>query len=139
VNELFVEWPYNWYGIWDFGHERFKNFPKVEMAIDVEWAPTDINDLATYLQDCPIASTTGLSVPCLLCDKSLAMCYQSDGEWLWPCGLQHYLTAHSVVLPSRFVNHIRNRDYSPPRSINQNIEDLPWPEGFAIRKQRESK
>jgi len=33
----------------------------------------------------------------------------TDGVWVWPEGLAHYVEAHSVRLPARFVRHVAAR------------------------------
>lgn len=30
----------------------------------------------------------------------------TDGEWVWPEGLSHYVRAHALPLPRRFVTHV---------------------------------
>ncbi len=30
----------------------------------------------------------------------------SDGAWVWPEGLSHYIREHDVVLPPEFVSHV---------------------------------
>ena len=43
---------------------------------------------------------------CRICDKegSAMGCWDmSDGEWLWPEGLAHYVKKHKVKLPDEFV------------------------------------
>ena len=33
----------------------------------------------------------------------------TDGVYIWPEGLAHYLDAHAVRLPQQFVNHAMER------------------------------
>jgi hypothetical protein len=35
--------------------------------------------------------------------EEMGNCEFTDGEWVWPYGLVHYVRHHSVVLPSEFV------------------------------------
>ena len=30
----------------------------------------------------------------------------TDGTWVWPQGLSHYVEVHGVVLPEEFVSHV---------------------------------
>ena len=34
----------------------------------------------------------------------------TDGVWLWPEGLYHYVEDHNVRLPKEFISHIRLND-----------------------------
>ena len=38
----------------------------------------------------------------------------SDGVWLWPDGLVHYLEVHDVALPEEFLAHARANDFRIP-------------------------
>ena len=38
----------------------------------------------------------------------------SDGTWLWPEGLAHYVEQHSVRLPRRFIEHARAANFVVP-------------------------
>jgi hypothetical protein len=39
---------------------------------------------------------------------------QSDGVWLWPEGLAHYVDKHGIRLPDEFVAHAASREFRPP-------------------------
>jgi hypothetical protein len=39
---------------------------------------------------------------------------QSDGVWLWPEGLAHYVEKHGIRLPDEFVEHAAAREFRPP-------------------------
>ena len=41
----------------------------------------------------------------------------SDGAWIWPEGLHHYVEIHSVRLPAEFINHIQSRDFQVPSDL----------------------
>lgn len=38
----------------------------------------------------------------------------TDGIWLWPEGLRHYVVEHHVRLPAEFVNHMQSNDFLVP-------------------------
>lgn len=40
----------------------------------------------------------------------------SDGEWIWPEGLAHYVERHGVALPREFVDHARRHSFQCPRA-----------------------
>lgn len=41
----------------------------------------------------------------------------SDGVWVWPEGLAHYVELHSVMLPEEFVSTMRSNDWLIPQQI----------------------
>ena len=66
-----------------------------------------------------------------------------DGTWVWPEGLAHYVEAHDVRLPARFVRHVmtrplRKETIKRPTHREGLIDDSQWIEwgrerGAAIR------
>ena len=45
---------------------------------------------------------------------------QTDGEWVWPKGLAHYIEHHSVALPEEFIQTMINNRWVCP-----GVNDLP--------------
>lgn len=43
---------------------------------------------------------------CRICNKPNGSAELTDGTFVWPEGLAHYLEVHGVRLPERFVTHI---------------------------------
>ena len=41
----------------------------------------------------------------------------SDGEWLWPEGLAHYIEAHQVRLPEPVVESMERRGWRVPADL----------------------
>ena len=39
----------------------------------------------------------------------------TDGYWVWPAGLSHYVRDHGVVLPSEFLDHIESKPSPIPK------------------------
>jgi hypothetical protein len=39
---------------------------------------------------------------CARADGAMGTCDLTDGEWVWPQGLAHYVREHSLPLPTRF-------------------------------------
>lgn len=130
-------WRHNWFGIWsiDGGNHEF---PDVESAVSMEWAPRDKTRLIQYLEHCPIVMTSPTSRTCKFCSTLLKSSFRSDGEWLWEQSLAHYVERHFVILPARLVQHIRGREYSAPVSVETPTAELPWPSTFVFSQQQES-
>jgi hypothetical protein len=59
----------------------------------------------------------------LLCRSSrpdLGSCDLTDGEWVWPQGLAHYVERHAVFLPDAFIEAMRSRGWrTPPREASR--------------------
>jgi len=46
----------------------------------------------------------------------------TDGDYLWPEGLSHYVLAHGVRLPTEFAAHIERR----LESLEELKRDVSW-------------
>jgi hypothetical protein len=127
----FEAWPYRWYGIWKSGPDDPAHLPTLNELTDASWSPPDLGQLAAYLRGAPIVliAMIDCSISCELCQENLGNPgqYQSDGVWLWPSGLAHFVEKHSLRLPDSMVEHVRSVLYSPPARISGPIEELPWP------------
>jgi hypothetical protein len=44
-------------------------------------------------------------------DRMMGSTDLTDGAWVWPEGLWHYVEVHSVRLPHKFIEHLRQRDF----------------------------
>lgn len=50
----------------------------------------------------------------------------TDGVWVWPEGLVHYVEVHSVRLPDEFIRHMREREWRlPVEPITRWVELAP--------------
>ncbi len=117
------------FGFWSGGGQGEAHLPRLEVWIAPDWQPTDKAGLLRYIEQSPVvvaASTP--QTPCLICDKRLSSSsFQSDGVWLWPQDLIHYLNAHQVRLPEALVEHIRAKNHRPPEAVTIDIDRLSWP------------
>lgn len=43
---------------------------------------------------------------CRICGKLNGSAEQTDGKYIWPTGLAHYVEEHNVRLPQEFVDHV---------------------------------
>ena len=44
---------------------------------------------------------------CRMCEEQVGNAELTDGAYVWPEGLAHYVRHHGVRLPVDFVNHVR--------------------------------
>ncbi len=114
---LFENWPHNWFGLWKNAESDPFEVPLFRDVVDPGWNPHDLTKMLTYLRECPVALASGAKpAPCPICGETLndLGCQRSDGTWVWPASLEHYVSRHHVRLPDRMVEHIRSRGYTPP-------------------------
>ena len=58
----------------------------------------------------------------------------TDGVWVWPEGLVHYVEAHRVLLPEEFVDHVLS-GYAPRKPEADGCDDLAdWVRWCAPRR-----
>jgi hypothetical protein len=82
--------------------------------VDPGWASAEQPQIVRYLSEAPaIAHFCGLSYCRFGCGAN-GSAERSDGVWVWPEGLAHYLDRHDVRLPEDFVAHMRSRRFRPP-------------------------
>ena len=83
--------------------------PDPRNFIDSEW-DTRLRTLASlYLSSGKtFQSWRGWST-CRICTMSNGSTCLSDGSFVWPEGLSHYVKVHDVRMPDEFMSHIINR------------------------------
>jgi hypothetical protein len=85
-------------------------WPDPAAFVDESWSAHERRFVGEYLtngQRMPYASA-GVSL-CRLCGKPNGADEFTDGSYLWPEGLAHYVTDHAVRLPAQVIDHIRER------------------------------
>lgn len=82
--------------------------------VDISWDPAERDLVVRHLRSgCRMLQMMGSSW-CRLCGKRDNGAIElSDGYYLWPEGLAHYLEAHWVRLPREFVDHCRRYRSTP--------------------------
>lgn len=53
----------------------------------------------------------------------------TDGTYIWPEGLPHYITEHEVWLPEVFIRHVKSNaafESSPVQTDDSNFGDYSW-------------
>jgi hypothetical protein len=66
------------------------------------------------------------------CEAPIGAYELTDGKWVWPEGLDHYVEVHGVVLPSEFVDHAMTAELPaglapvspPPGSAPESFLDI---------------
>jgi hypothetical protein len=60
----------------------------------------------------------------------------TDGTWLWPEGLAHYVRKHDVVLPEEFIAHVVSRAPQKQPEHPEDIDTGLWTRWCAVRRAR---
>jgi hypothetical protein len=98
-------------GYWRSAREP--DWPDPRDFVDTAWDDAERDLVATYLETGRVpAIQLGYST-CRLCDCENGCAELTDGTYLWPEGLSHYLREHAVRLPVEVVGHIQKEPKSP--------------------------
>jgi len=74
--------------------------------IDENQDPALLERVARYVDGCNAGEHYCGFSSCRLCGEFLGTCDRTDGAWVWPDMLSHYLRAHKVRLPDDFIRHV---------------------------------
>jgi hypothetical protein len=113
------------------------HWPDPRDFVDTSWDESDRARVAQYLQrgGIEIWGQCGMS-QCRFCGASNGSGERSDGVYLWPEGLAHYIRVHNVRLPAVVIEHIlssaRSRDEDAMRRLEAAslpdvvVDEKPW-------------
>jgi hypothetical protein len=125
------EWPNKWFGIFSGSEESLEGIPDIGSFIDKTWCPKDKSLIMNYLKTSPnVVASSAMPTVCLLCGEMLGDpgSFFSDGFWLWPERLVHYIEKHDLRIPDEMVRYIQEAKYIPPSKLDVDLSDLPWPD-----------
>jgi hypothetical protein len=110
-------------GYWRSEHDP--SWPDPAEFVDTDWDPAERDLVASYLKSGTVAVAYRGYAFCRLCSKrDNGTLELTDGVYVWPEGLMHYVAEHSVRLPRRVVEHIIGREDQFEHG-SQNY-DLEW-------------
>jgi hypothetical protein len=97
------------------------------------WSPRDRALVLRYLRGGRTLVRYGAAARCRFadCAQEVGRRELTDGVFVWPEGLAHYVAKHGVRLPARLVTHVRARGGTVPRfvlpALRPGIYDArPW-------------
>ncbi|WP_222426666.1 hypothetical protein [Amycolatopsis rhizosphaerae] len=81
-------------------------WPSPEDFVDSSWDADERDQVVDYLgRGFIVRACMGLS-PCRMCGRANGALELSDGVYVWPEGLKHYVEDHDVRLPEPFTSHV---------------------------------
>ena len=92
-------------GYWD-GPSTCPGWPSVKEFVDAGWDAEERELVADYLRTGLVARRCMGYSPCRFCGRNNGCLELTDGHFVWPDGLPHYVTDHDVRLPVCFVQHV---------------------------------
>lgn len=95
-------------GYWS-GPDVFGSWPSPEKFIDLGWDDDERDLVADYLSRGFVARAFMGFSRCRICGCDNGSLELTDGTYIWPEGFAHYLSAHLVRPPLRFVEHVTRR------------------------------
>ncbi len=84
-------------------------WPDPVTMVDTAWDETEREAVAAYLSSAFVPWVAAGHSTCRLCGQLNGSAEFSDGVYVWPEGLVHYVSDHSVRLPMEIVQHIKQR------------------------------
>lgn len=86
--------------------DREPNLPLASHFIDSSWNEMERLMVMEYLKSGKVESSYfGFSF-CRICEKDNGCVDLTDGEWIWPEGLYHYVAHHNLKPDQEFIDHI---------------------------------
>jgi hypothetical protein len=83
--------------------------PDPAVLVDAGWDEAERQWVADYLERGQVAASYMGGSRCRLCARLNGSRDLTDGAYLWPEGLAHYVLEHAVRLPAEFLAHIERR------------------------------
>ena len=114
-----MKWDMKDVGFWKVpkrgGYWSGDNLPDPTTLVDPEWEKDNRDKIIAYLKaGKPICAYMGYShcrFNCGIPDPNMGDSDYSDGTYVWPQGLAHYIEKHNVKLPDDFVSHMKVKNW----------------------------
>lgn len=94
--------------------------PHPAAYIDAEWPQPERQATIQYLRSGAVCARWQGFSTCRFCGQTgreLGDADLTDGTWIWPEGLPHYLEQHAVRPPDAFLGHLRQYRFCLPGPI----------------------
>jgi hypothetical protein len=96
----------------------YAHFPDPKALVCPGWRQAEQSLICAYLRAGGVyAQWRGLShcrFACGIDSQYMGSRCLTDGSWVWPEGLVHYVEVHHVRLPEEFIQEVQQRDWQIP-------------------------
>jgi hypothetical protein len=107
-----------WRSLPPYQDDKTARFPDPMLLVSPEWCIGEREQIAGYLEaGWTFTQWRGVSYcrfQCGMSEADMGSRCLTDGEWVWPEGLPHYLKCHSVRLPEEFIASMRRNGWKVP-------------------------
>ncbi|WP_237067267.1 hypothetical protein [Microbulbifer guangxiensis] len=116
------------------------DYPRPQSLIAPGWRAAERPRIVRYLQSGKTHTRWRGYSRCRFpeCGAALGSRCLTDGRWLWPEGLEHYIEHHDVMLPRWFIDEMTLRKWQVPEVDEDEIQQEPIVEAFWINWARKT-
>lgn len=107
-------------GLWR--NDQRPDLPDPATLVDPDWTGWEKQELEYYLSSGSRGRAYMGHSECRICGAQNGAGEFTDGSYVWPEGLLHYVAEHNVRLPDEFVTHALTRR----RAIDEGPRDSTW-------------
>jgi hypothetical protein len=102
--------------------------------IDERWDADEREGVGIHLRHGVVARSFLGSSKCRLCEQYVGNLELTDGVYVWPEGLAHYVVEHLVRLPAEFVEHVDQHAGAVDECVREPRRPSDSPPGLAARR-----
>lgn len=103
-------------GYWNSANEEEYIWPQEITSKEI---PPYKNNLVGYIkQGVPCIEWRGWST-CRICKEHLGTYCLTDGIWIWPEKLDHYIEKHNIILPDEFIQFAKNNNWKILKAVSK--------------------
>jgi len=96
-------------GYWRADGDRTSDYPDPRDWVDADWDEDERHATGFYFATGTLFRTFMGYSPCRICGQNNGAVDYTDGTYVWPEGLAHYIYDHAVRLPDELIAHARQR------------------------------
>jgi hypothetical protein len=109
-------WEKKWFGFWKQDGDYYASCPDFNewMISDCELEPDQ--KIIDYLSNGSFVSASPIYVNCHICEETIdsSKVILTDGIWMWPKDLVHYISLHKLKIPDEFYAHMNGSNFNCP-------------------------
>jgi len=102
---------YKYIGFWSV-HDDEDKYIAPQLLVDEEWEKEHKDKIIEYLKNGNICARYMGFSRCRFCGNINGSSDYTDGKWIWPTGLAHYVEEHNIRLPKEFVDYMKKNNFN---------------------------